>query len=274
MKNLFWSLFALIASAGMFSCELEEKINQINSIDEGVEALQEYAIVSKQFQDASNSSDNSVITAEVEFETAMASELKASTEGPVITIEPMDNSWPKNITVDFGDGVIGKDGIKRSGKLNIISTDWYRMKDSKHTTTYENFYQNGYKVEGTNVATNLGMVEGEGLQFNVVIADGKVSKNGAVINYTQNTTRTWVKGDDTPIDIWDDEYKLDGIQNGVSSKGIKYELDITEPLHFIVLSKEITEGKIAVDIEGLPDMELDYTESKIRIGEQSFPMNQ
>lgn len=273
MKNLFLSFLSLAIIAGMASCDLEETINQLNSIDEGVEALQEYAVVSKQFQDASNSSDNSVINAELEFEMALTNNTKATSEGPVITIVPMDQTWPKNITVDFGNGITGKDGIERSGKLHIVSTNWYRIENSKHTTTYEDFYQNGYKIEGTHIATNLGMVEGKGLQFNVTISEGKVSKAGAVINYSQNTTRTWVKGDATPLDIWDDEYTLDGIQNGMSSKGVEYALDITEPLHFVVLSKEIKEGRMAVDIAGLPAIEMDYTNSKIWIGEQSFPMN-
>lgn len=262
-------MISLFLTIGMVSCELEETINKLNSTDDGIEALQEYAIVSKQYQDASNSSDAAVMNAELQVATG----LKATTEGPTITIDPMDaTSWPKNITVDYGEGITGQDGIVRSGKLKIVSTNWYREEGSVHSTTYEDFYQNGYKIDGTHVATNVGLIEGEGLRFNVTVTNGKVTKDGAVIEYSQNTTRTWVVGSDTPLDIWDDEYTLTGSQNGVSSKGVKYALTITEPLYFVVLSKEISEGKMAVAIDGLPNMELDYTTSTIKVGEQSFPM--
>ncbi|MBS2098073.1 hypothetical protein [Carboxylicivirga linearis] len=269
MKKSVLGIITVLSLWGLNSCELEEKIEQFNSVDDGIEALQEYAIVSKQFQNASNSCDEAVLSAEVQ-ETA---ELKANLQGPVITVETDGvNEWPKYITVDFGGGITGLDGVLRSGKLHIESTNWYRTEGSVHTTTFEDYYQNGYKVEGTHIATNNGNAEGEGLQFNVVISDGKVTKDGAVIEYQQNSTRTWKEGADTPFNIWDDEYALDGTQKGVSSKGVEYALSITEPLYFKVLTREITEGKMAVVIEGLPGIELNYTTSTIWIGEQSFPM--
>nr|WP_321450652.1 hypothetical protein [uncultured Carboxylicivirga sp.] len=266
LVKLYLSIFAVLA---MISCNVEDAIDQINSVDDGVEALQEYAIVNKQFQDACNYSDQAIIDAELE----LIGELKSSNSGPVITIEPFDaTTWPKNITVDFCDGITGKDGIIRSGKLLIESTGWYRTEGSVHTTSFDNFYQNGYKIEGTHVATNNGNVSDEGLQFNVTITGGKISKGDAVINFKQNSTRTWVAGSDTPLNIWDDEYTLDGTQTGVSSKGVTYAMSITESLHFVVLTKEVTKGKVAVVIEGLPNIEMDYNTSTIKIGEISYPM--
>jgi len=269
MRKSVLGIITIFFLLGLISCELEEKIEQFNSVDDGIEALQEYAIVSKQFQNASNSCDEAVLNAEVQTKAG----LKSSLQGPNITVETDGvNEWPKFITVDFGNGITGLDGVERSGKLLIESTNWYRTEGSVHTTTFDDYYQNGFKIEGTHIATNNGNAEEEGLQFNVVITGGKVSKDGAVIEYQQNSTRTWKEGADTPFYIWDDEYALDGTQKGVSSKGVEYALSITEPLYFKVLSREITEGKMAVVIEGLPGIELNYTTSTIWIGEQSFPM--
>nr|WP_321408131.1 hypothetical protein [uncultured Carboxylicivirga sp.] len=270
MKKQLYSFITFLLALGLLSCELEEKIDRFNSVDDGIEALQEYAVVSQQFQNASNSSDEAIM----EVELQLASELKATKEGPAITIEPFDaTTWPKNITVDFGDGITGLDGVVRSGRLLIVSTGLYRTEGSVHTTTFDNYYQNGYKVEGTHVATNNGNPDGEGLQFNVTITGGKVTKDESVIEYQQNSTRTWVAGSDTPLNIWDDEYTLDGTQNGTSSKGVEYALSITESLHFVVLTKQITEGKMAVVIEGLPNIVMDYTTSTIKIGELTYPMH-
>ncbi len=271
MKKLSWSL-VLVAIVTFSSCELKEELEKTASALEAAEALQEYTVVNKQFQDASNASDDGVINAEDVIAGTYA--LKAGQEGPSITVEPMDNTWPKTITLDFGDGITGKDGIVRSGKIKTVSTAWYRESGSVHTTTYENFYQNDHKVEGTNVATNMGMVEGLGLKYNVEIKDGKITTPpGGVISYTQNSSRTWIAGDDTPINIWDDEYKLDGTQNGVSSKGIVYSLTITEPLHFVMYPRDILAGKITFAIDGLSDIELDYETSKGKIGDYEFTFN-
>lgn len=271
MKNFKWSLI-LIAIVALSSCELKEELERTASTLEAVEALQEYTVVNKQFQDASNASDEGVINAEGVVAGTYA--LKSSQEGPSITVEPMDNNWPKTITIDFGNGITGKDGIKRSGKIITKSTNWYRVPQSIHTTTYEEYYQNGHKIEGTNVATNLGLIEGEGLKYNVVISDGKITTPmGGVILYSQNSSRTWIAGSDTPIDIWDDEYKLDGKQNGVSSKGVAYSLTITEPLHFVMFPRDIISGKITFAIEGLQDIELDYATSTGKIGDYDFTFN-
>ena len=110
----------------------------------------------------------------------------------------------------------------------------YEVITSVHTTTFEDYYQNGHKIAGTHITTNGGVMDNL-LTFNVKVNDGKVTKlNGDVIRYTQNTSRTWITGDETPLNIWDDEYEMSGIQTGVSSKGVNYKLEIIKPLHFVV----------------------------------------
>ncbi|HEX9600098.1 MAG TPA: hypothetical protein VF985_01280 [Mariniflexile sp.] len=94
---------------------------------------------------------------------------------------------------------------------------------------------------------------------------------GKTINYTENSTRTWIAGSDTPFNIWDDEYMLDGTQSGVSSKGVEYSLTIEESLHFVLLPRSITSGILDIDVANIEDIKLNYTTSTITILGQTFP---
>src|SRR6185503_8380418 len=41
---------------------------------------------------------------------------------PVITVTPNDSTYPKTVTIDFGDSCVGRDGKVRSGQLVIHFT--------------------------------------------------------------------------------------------------------------------------------------------------------
>lgn len=265
MNKLVFSLSVFALSLSFVSCDTEKLEEKAKNNEDAVEALQEYVMVSKMFQDASNSSEESIIKSEG---------LKSTMDGPTITIDPLGFTWPKTITVDYGsDGVTGVDGVLRQGKLIIVSTRPYKEEESVHTTTFENYYQNGNRIEGIHTTTNIGQVDGLHT-FNVEIKDGKVTTpEGKVVYYTQNTTRTWLTGDDTPLYIWDDEYKIVGVQSGVSSKGVDYSLEITDPLHVVVHPREIKSGVLNVAIDGLQDIIIDYEARTITIGLLEFPLD-
>lgn len=64
----------------------------------------------------------------------------------VITID--NTKDPKVITIDFGTGCEGKDGKVRSGKIIITSVS-FDDAISERTKTFEDFYVDGRKIEGT-----------------------------------------------------------------------------------------------------------------------------
>lgn len=62
--------------------------------------------------------------------------------------------------MDFGTGcsiVFNGDTIVRSGQIIITVTDRKYVVGSEHIVTFNNFYMNGVKIEGTKTRTNLGM---------------------------------------------------------------------------------------------------------------------
>ncbi|GAA4302973.1 hypothetical protein [Aestuariibaculum suncheonense] len=267
MKKIIAPIFAILLA----SCDGETVKNTLDTTV-AIEALTEYSTVNKVFQDIGNNSGDAVLTSEG---TASASAKLTSTkaDGPVITIDPMDfTSFPKTITIDYGMGVLCKDGITRKGIVTIVSSNWYGVEGSMHTSTFTNYYHEEYKVEGTHVVENLGENTDGDLEYSVTITDGKITTStGATIEYTEDSTRTWVAGSDTPLNIWDDEYLLDGIQHGRSSKGVDYSLTVEESLHFALLPRSIKAGILDIDVASIEDIKLNYNTKMVTILGKNFP---
>jgi len=262
--------FALIILAILFmNCE-ESDLPTNAETTAVIETMNEYAITNQIFQDVGNNSGDAVLNGE-NLTTGKSS--KTKTDGPIITVVPLDfTTFPKTTTIDYQSGVLCRDGITRKGVVTIVSTDWYGKKDSEHTTTFSNYYHEEFKVEGTHFVKNLGKNQDDNLEFNVIIEDGKITtKTGATINYMENSTRTWVAGFATPLNIWDDEYLLDGMQSGISSQGVEYVLTIEDPLHFVLLPRSIKSGILDIAIGNINDIKLNYTDSTITILGVTYP---
>lgn len=269
MKTKVLLSIGLVVALFVSSCSVEEAIDEVQKRQNASEALSEYVVVSQHFQNASNSCDEAAINAEA---IEAGTQLKVAVSSPVITIEPKTpgTAWPKIITVNFGDGVVGVDGVTRKGKIIIESTNLYQTVGSVHTSTFENYYQNDYKVEGIHIATNIST--GNTPSYNVEVKNGKLTTpENEVISYTQNSTRTWIKGSDTPLTFSDDEYELDGTQTGVSSKGVNYTIDITTPIHYVFADNAFKAGIMVVNVDGLNGIEINYTTQVITIGAYTFP---
>ena len=261
----------IVPILALFFMSCEEEIQNTLDSASAVEALTEYATINKIFQDAGNNSGDAVLGSE--NSASISKTTKTRTDGPIITVVPLDyTTFPKTITVVYQDGILCEDGITRKGVITIISTNWYGVEGSKHTSTFTNYYHNDYKVEGTHYVENLGENADGNLQYSVSIENGKITTTtGGTISYTENTTRTWIAGSDTPLNIWDDEYMLDGTQSGTSSKNIDYTLTIEESLHFVLLPRSIESGILDIDVASINDIKLNYSTSTITILGKTFP---
>jgi len=115
------------------------------------------------------------------------------------------------ITVDFGSAnCLCSDGRNRRGKIIINYTGAYGDSASVHTITFDNYYQNDNKVEGTKTVTNMGHNSAGQPYFNVTV-NGTITKtDGTTIVTNWTRVRTWTAGYGTPL-VWsDDVYKITG----------------------------------------------------------------
>ncbi len=159
---------------------------------------------------------------------------------------------PGVITVDFGAAnCMCADGRNRRGKIIITYTGAYKDSASTHTVTFDNYYQNDNKVEGTKTVTNMGRNSAGQPYFNITV-NGTITKaSGDVITASWTRVRTWVDGYATPL-IWkDDVYHITGSGTITRPKGkVNVEIPAATPLVVSLDCKWIEAGAV---IYTLPD---------------------
>ncbi|TBM99778.1 hypothetical protein EYD45_15285 [Hyunsoonleella flava] len=258
MKKITTVIFAML----LVACQRSEAPREEDTpdIEEVIafysEILNEYTLANQIFQDAVNNSGDAILNAEI----ALTNKVRNGKTDPILTIEPFDlETFPKTITINYGSGTLCRDGITRSGVISIVSTGWYNQPGSVHTSTFINFYDEIFKVEGTQIIENFGENADGNLEFGVKVENGVIStQDGISIAFDEDGIRTWIAGADTPMDIWDDEYLLDSFQYGVGSNGVAYLLVFDQPLHFDLLPRDIKSGIIDLEIGDLSDIEINY----------------
>jgi hypothetical protein len=126
----------------------------------------------------------------------------------------------KTIKIDFGTGCTSPSGVTRKGVINIVLTDSVRKPGSIATTTFDNYYVNGFKKEGTIIRTNTTAVNSGTRSFNRTVNNGKItSPAGRVWTHSSNVTITQIAGVSTPCDLTDDVYTLAGTRTATNTKG-------------------------------------------------------
>lgn len=183
------------------------------------------------------------------------------------TVDPAwpNTTFPKTITIDFGEGVIGLDGKTRSGMITVVATGPYTDAGSVFTTTLDAYHVNEYHVQGTKVVTNNGLNESGNLNYNIIITDGSIANSdGNITTWSSERNREWIGGQDTNWltggleGILDDTYSITGVASGVTANGSSYSLNITEPLIVSLNCHWIKQGAIELSPEGLNVRTLDY----------------
>jgi hypothetical protein len=156
-----------------------------------------------------------------------------SDEGECVTItvdHPDSISFPKVITLDYGSGctrIFRDDTITWQGQIIITLTDRWFVEGAKHIVTFNNFFINGVKIEGTRTITNMGLNEKNHLELGIVLENGKVTFNDtAFITRTSNHVREWIRS----YNPLNDTILITGTASGINYKGENYERLIVDPL--------------------------------------------
>ncbi len=259
MKTIKIYIVILSVFAGslfIVSCEKNnEKIT-----DQDIEMADDEAVVTLIFNQAFTEADMAL--EQLEYNWKHASGLKSVLDTcPVIYVNHNDSTyWPKTVSIDFGsEGCEGPFGYIRKGKIIINITDRYLKQGSVRTVTFEDFYINDFKVEGTKTVTNEGPNDDGFMYFSVELTGGKViTPTGKVITHEFSKTRTWIEGEQTPRWRWDDKYLIEGEAMGINRFGISYTRTITTPLLIATSCLYIMSGIIEIQPEGYPLILLNF----------------
>lgn len=225
--------------------------------DSDVTYAEDENIAQSTFDDAANISDEAYISSSTSKSGSETSDII----GPCAT-KTLDTISPIHVlTIDFGTtNCLCGDGKYRRGKIIVTFTKKYLDTGSFKETTFNNYYVNDNKVEGTHKITNNGRNQAGHYTFSNV-TDGRIifADSTGTRSWTANRTREWIEGDNTPRLKRDDVYLITGTSSGVRRNSLSFSTEILTPVRLEIACKyKFVSGTVKIKVQGKPDRILDY----------------
>lgn len=256
-KNLFHILLGTaLISFGIFSCQKDEvKSPEVQTTEDDAIADELYDNVFTEVEDATASMEDAI------YGGIQKSSVVETCKTITVDIPGDTVTWPKTITVNFGNGCAGLNSRIRKGKIIIVVSSRITSPYYSRTITFENFYIDGFKVEGSKTIAKNGKTDNGNPLFTIVLTNGKItSPEGKTVTREFNHSREWVTGYNTPRNRWDDEYMITGTASGTDRNGVAYTRLIVLPLDVKHphLCPWIVSGSIKITKTDKPEVVLDY----------------
>lgn len=268
MKRATIYFSALVLGFFTISCEQNDGVKNESSIDD--------LFVNAVTDDAYNDELVNTVLDDVDYELTLAeasgySSLKSGVidDGgngesgilcrPERIIDRNDSTmFPKVITLVFSGDCESWHGKVRSGKIIITISDHMWVVGSTRVTTFEDFYVDSCKIEGTRTVTNLG-INADGLwQQSMTLADGKVTfPDGLEITRDADKIRTWVELPEKRKG-YKGTYTVEGAASGVNIDGLAYEMEIITPLFKEMFCPWFVSGIKNIAVEEITQIQIDY----------------
>ena len=212
----------LIGTAVMFnSCKKEEDKKNNNNQTEAAELSVANNIAETMYDDVFN-----VVLLDGQSNNVAGRGNSCAT----VTLNNTDpDTYPKIMTLDFGTGCTGIDGLTRKGKIIATLSGRIRTAGTSIAISFENYSVNDFKLEGEfSITNNSGNT---GLSFTTQTINGKLTYPGGTIFYTHsgNHTLTQTAGVGT-VTFLDDSFSLTGNGTTTSSLGNSLTTNIATPL--------------------------------------------
>ena len=161
-----------------------------------------------------------------------------------ITITPA-SGFPKTILIDFGVSCTDQRGNTRSGKIRIVLSDSVRKTNSTAVMTFENYFVNSYKKEGTITWTNTSTPGTR--SWTRRTENGKITAPDNRY-WLHSGLRTVVQtaGVNTPMNLLDDIYSITGTHSVTNSSGKTRDCNVLDALQKKTACHNIDKGTLKV----------------------------
>jgi len=251
MKAKLIYFFMILLGVMVSSCQKSTPLE-----NSSVEAADDAILAEAVFDDA---------FASLEVATVMAENTKKSgsvvDSCPLVTVNfwAEQSLWPVSVVIDYGEGCTGLYDVVRSGKITLtLSAPWQEV-NSVRTLTFDNYYVNGAKVEGTAVVTNTGPNNDGNVVFSEVLTGGKITFNdNKFIEREFERKREYIAGYLTWWNLWDDKCLITGTASGTNLNGVAFNLSVTNALQWEAACRFLVSGTVRFEINGVKPFDLDY----------------
>ena len=142
-----------------------------------------------------------------------------------------EGTFPRTITLDYGDGCEDARGHVKKGKIVIVVSAEMDLPGAVRTTTFDNFFVDDRQMIGTRTLTNTSgeAAVNPSFAFSDVV---EMIHDGRSRSKTAEGTRTWIAGFDTRADRTDDIFEMTGISSMSCREGQAMSRTIIEPVVF------------------------------------------
>ncbi|HPT30221.1 MAG TPA: hypothetical protein PLW67_00215 [Prolixibacteraceae bacterium] len=178
-------------------------------------------------------------------------------KGPDITLGGSSATYPKTITLDYGDSTVLHHGRVLKGKVIIEISAAPRTDGSTRKITYQNLVIDSVTVNGTAVSVFKGdnlTTAAENYSENIVFVTG----DGKEISWKGEKVRKWVEGLATDTVRSDDVIEITGKVDASVKGGSVYLKEITVPLIRKGSCRYIVSGVIQLTIDKTLVSSVDY----------------
>jgi hypothetical protein len=188
------------------------------------------------------------------------SEMLLASECAEVSLDTI--SFPRTVTIDFGDGCLGNDGRTRKGKILVNFTGPYRAAGTVITISTQNYFVENNQIIGNplRVVENMGPNTEGHPEFKITVT-GKVNfaNNGGSIDWNSQRLREWTAGYNTFF-LADDRYKITGSAFATNSNDDNWTSNIVSPLivNMAIGCRQIVSGTILTTATDRPDREVDF----------------
>ena len=179
--------------------------------------------------------------------------------GGCVTVTLDTTVMPRELIIDFGEeNCLCLDGKYRRGKIIVTFNGRYKAPGTVITHSFEDYYVNDNKVDGTKVVTNMGPNDEGNVYYTIeVVGVIHLADNAGTISWNSSRQREWIQGYDTP-NRWDDIYHITGTADGIRANGTTWESEIFEPLRNELACRFLVSGTVEIRPQNRPVALLDY----------------
>lgn len=240
VRTLLTAFTLVTFTMGIHSCK---KADAVNELETTFELAGNQAVSDNLTQDANDVFNEMAVSADV-----MGGRTPSQTTGilgcATLTVTPLVG-WPKTILIDFGNTNCSSNGTNRRGKINVVLSDSVRKSGSTATMTFDGYYVNDYKVEGTITWTNTST--GGTTSWQRKIENGKI---------TEPTGRYWLHsgtkivvqtaGSATPYNLLDDVFSITGNHTVTNASGDSRTTTVLTALQKKTICANIDKGTVKI----------------------------
>lgn len=176
------------------------------------------------------------------------------------TLLPVGATFPKTLTIDYGTGCIGPDGVTRSGKITATFDADIVNEGASAEVLFVNYVMGQYTLSGTYTVTRDGSTS-----FNESVTNGVIAWGTQEVLWEAELSRSWTAGDTTDFTTYnsmegldDDVFELTGTAEGNDSNTHPFSLEILTGLVLPSNCKYITEGTLSIYPTNFNEGTVDY----------------